>query len=221
MSKSDTTVISAPVAVVAPGDLGQLAAEIRFAYAGFEASWSDALTRAIALGSMLVQAKTQLRHGEWLPFLDACQVSSQAASVFIRVARAAEADELPLNSNAERSLSLRKAAALVATGRKRGELPEASLGVRVATSALGALLGKSPDQRTGGSICDYLERLVTAMVDGWGENWPEEEAEAARLVGTAVGRDKAAELGSELVEQAVFFGRLGQALQAVGRKARS
>ena len=52
-----------------PGIPGQLAAEITLKYAELEATAQQSTVLALQLGDLLIQAKDQCRHGEWLPWL--------------------------------------------------------------------------------------------------------------------------------------------------------
>ena len=50
-------------------DLVALAVEIRIEVQAAELSWRDTLAHAIRAGTLLIEAKAQVKHGEWIPWL--------------------------------------------------------------------------------------------------------------------------------------------------------
>jgi hypothetical protein len=44
-------------------------------------------SRAMACGDILIEAKAQLKHGQWLPWLKSCAVSERSAQAYMRIAR--------------------------------------------------------------------------------------------------------------------------------------
>ena len=75
------------LAVVEPDRLGQLAAEIRDEVERAELAWTDVVRHAIRAGSLLIEAKSLLRHGEWLPWLrDNFPGSVRSASGYMKLA---------------------------------------------------------------------------------------------------------------------------------------
>ncbi len=65
-----------------------LAAEIQAANAAFIATQISALEHAKHAGELLIEAKLQLQHGEWLPWLEAnCHLSVRMAQMYMRIAR--------------------------------------------------------------------------------------------------------------------------------------
>jgi hypothetical protein len=64
--------------------LSDLAARIRAAHQAV----GDAMKHAIAAGELLIEAKEQVAHGEWLPWLEKhCELSGRTAQAYMRLAR--------------------------------------------------------------------------------------------------------------------------------------
>lgn len=65
-----------------------LAAEIQAADAAYIATQKSALEHAQHAGELLIEAKAQLQHGDWLPWLEAnCHLSVRVAQMYMRIAR--------------------------------------------------------------------------------------------------------------------------------------
>lgn len=68
-------------------DLDQLAAEIRVEHEACEAAMTATVQHAIRAGELLTDAKAQVRHGEWLPWLEANFAGArQTATLYMRLA---------------------------------------------------------------------------------------------------------------------------------------
>jgi hypothetical protein len=68
--------------------LADLAARIQQEHAAVAGALKTSLVHAMAAGDLLIQAKTQVPHGQWLPWLrNHCQVSERMAQRYIRLAR--------------------------------------------------------------------------------------------------------------------------------------
>jgi hypothetical protein len=81
------------------GGLDQLAEDIRAHHKAVERHASAMVAEAIAAGEKLLEAKGQLRHGEFGPFLILCGVNDRTARVYMRLARnSAEAAVLEAGS---------------------------------------------------------------------------------------------------------------------------
>jgi hypothetical protein len=108
--------------------LADLAARIRIEHEAYAASVKRGLEHARRAGEMLIEAKRQVPHGQWLPWLaDHCEVSERSAQAYMQVARSlADLDD----SKAQRvaDLSYRDALRSVATtGLTLKRLPAESL----------------------------------------------------------------------------------------------
>jgi len=68
--------------------LADLAAKIRVEHDGAATAAKRGLEHAIAAGELLVEAKSKLQHGQWLPWLDEhCGMSDRTARAYMRLAR--------------------------------------------------------------------------------------------------------------------------------------
>jgi hypothetical protein len=68
--------------------LTDLAARIKVEHEAAASAIRDGMRHAIACGRLLIEAKEQLKHGTWLPWLkDKCDVSVRTAQAYMRVAR--------------------------------------------------------------------------------------------------------------------------------------
>jgi hypothetical protein len=87
--------------------LVDLAARIRTEHNGAQAAVKRGIEHVIAAGELLIEAKAQLKHGQWLPWLEEhCGLSDRTASRYMRVAR--NKDKLGENGHVS-DLSLRGA----------------------------------------------------------------------------------------------------------------
>ena len=93
-----------------------LAARIRQELEATRTSLVKAIDHAITVGELLIEAKQQVRHGDWLPWLaENCEISERTAQSHMKLART------PLEKrNALRISPLREALAAIAN-RKRYE----------------------------------------------------------------------------------------------------
>jgi hypothetical protein len=72
----------------ASNSLTDLAARVRIEHEAASAALRDGLKHAIAAGKLLIEAKAQIDHGQWLPWLvEHCLVSERSAQSYMRVAR--------------------------------------------------------------------------------------------------------------------------------------
>lgn len=91
--------------VVRRVDLAELAKRINAAHDAFETGMRQSLTAAAEAGELLINAKEQLRHGEWLPWLsDNFRGSHDMASRYMKLA--GRLPEIEANFANVRNLSL-------------------------------------------------------------------------------------------------------------------
>jgi hypothetical protein len=79
--------------------LDQIAGRIRQEHAAAGVSAKKALEHALAAGELLIEAKGQVKHGQWLPWLSAnCELSERTAQAYMRLAKmkSATVADLPL-----------------------------------------------------------------------------------------------------------------------------
>jgi hypothetical protein len=104
--------------IAGSNSLPELAARIRTEHEACTASMKRGLQHAIAAGEMLIEAKAQLKHGEWLPWLrDHCCIPERTARLYMRLAANRAQIEAQIG-NAVADLSIRGAIALIATPRE-------------------------------------------------------------------------------------------------------
>jgi hypothetical protein len=97
-------VSSGEVAAPVRASLATLAAEINREAGLADEAWALAVQHALRAGELLIQAKAELRHGEWLPWLrDNFERSERTAQLYMALAR---------NPQRVAGLSLRAAAAI-------------------------------------------------------------------------------------------------------------
>jgi hypothetical protein len=97
--------------------LADLAARIKAEHGACAAALHSSLQHALAAGDLLIEAKAQLRHGEWLPWLNEnCAVSERMARLYMRLAANRETIEAK-SATGVADLSIRGAIALIATPR--------------------------------------------------------------------------------------------------------
>jgi hypothetical protein len=77
-----------PRVIVVGDELPQLAAAIRDEVEQAEADFRSAVAHAIRAGELLIEAKAQVAHGGWLPWLDVeCRLKRSEAANYMRLAR--------------------------------------------------------------------------------------------------------------------------------------
>ena len=92
--------------------LPDLAARIRAEHEAVDQSLKSSVAHAMAAGDMLIEAKSLVKHGQWLPWLkDHCTISERTAQLYMRCAKQREVIES--NTQPIADLSLNEAAALL------------------------------------------------------------------------------------------------------------
>jgi Protein of unknown function (DUF3102) len=77
-----------PTAATGDNRLAVLAAEVRTAHAGVLDAAKTVAERSVEAGKALIEAKSLVKHGEWLPWLkDHCQISERTAQLYMHVAK--------------------------------------------------------------------------------------------------------------------------------------
>ena len=73
--------------ILKPNSLSELAAAIKAQHEAIKGLLADSLTRAMAAGDWLHEAKRKLKHGDWLPWLrDNVEISERTAQAYMRCA---------------------------------------------------------------------------------------------------------------------------------------
>jgi hypothetical protein len=98
---------------IGSNSLPELAARIRAEHEAAGTAMKRGVEHAIAAGDLLIEAKSKLKHGQWLPWLtENCMMSGRTAQLYIRTARARPQIETHIRNVAD--LSLRGAMAVIA-----------------------------------------------------------------------------------------------------------
>jgi hypothetical protein len=112
-SKMTTAMDSTARAQAGDNSLPDLAARIQAEHKAVSAAFRDSVRHAIAAGELLIEAKGQLGHGRWLPWLrDYCTISERTAQLYMRVANNRAEIENQMRSGVA-DLSLNEVAALL------------------------------------------------------------------------------------------------------------
>lgn len=91
--------------------LADLAARITAEHTAVSTALSDSVRHAVAAGEMLIEAKTQVPHGQWLPWLrENCTISERTAQLYMRCAKSHEDIEQHMGGG---DLTLSEAAAIL------------------------------------------------------------------------------------------------------------
>jgi hypothetical protein len=102
--------------------LADLAARIRSEHEASHAAMQRGCEHAINAGRLLMEAKAQIPHGGWLPWLEEhCQVSERMAQVYMRLAK--HEPELAANPQRVADLTVRGAVELLAPPRRASDFP--------------------------------------------------------------------------------------------------
>lgn len=67
--------------------LSNLAERIKAEHVAAMTALQSALVHAIAAGDLLIEAKSKVKHRQWLPWLEACSVPARTASRYMMLAR--------------------------------------------------------------------------------------------------------------------------------------
>jgi hypothetical protein len=99
--------------IEASNSLTDLAARIVAEHRAVSTALKDSVRHAITAGELLIDAKNQVPHGQWLPWLrDHCTISERTAQLYMRCARNRSAIEDQIR-NSVADLSLNEAAAVL------------------------------------------------------------------------------------------------------------
>jgi hypothetical protein len=92
--------------------LADLAARIRKEHEAASIAMRRTVEHAMAAGDLLLEAKTQLKHGQWLPWLKGnCALSDRTARLYMSLAKGRSTVEAEIGNVAD--LTVRRAVALV------------------------------------------------------------------------------------------------------------
>jgi hypothetical protein len=99
---------------IGSNSLAKLAARIRAEHEASGSALKRGAAHAMNAGDLLIEAKAQLKHGQWLPWLEGnCAISERTAQLYMRMAKARSKIE-GVNPQHVADLSLRGAMAVIA-----------------------------------------------------------------------------------------------------------
>jgi hypothetical protein len=102
-----------PTDIDKSNSLADLAGRIQAEHGAVSAALKDGVRHAINAGELLIEAKGQIAHGQWLPWLrDHCAISERTAQLYMRVAKNRKEIEEQIRTGVA-DLSLNEAAALL------------------------------------------------------------------------------------------------------------
>src|SRR4051794_23039449 len=102
-----------PVDLARSNTLVDLAARIRIEHAATSAALRTSVEHAMTAGDLLLEAKAEVPHGHWLPWLrEHCVISERTAQLYMRTAKNRNAVEVQIR-NGVADLTLNEAAALL------------------------------------------------------------------------------------------------------------
>lgn len=137
--------------------LDELAGRIRDAHREAQGAFARALDRAMTAGELLIEAKSSLGHGAWLPWLrDACDIPERTAQAYMRLARNRE----QLKAATVAALGVRDALALLTEPKSPNEGEPASALPSIPRRAM-------PFTEPEASVERAAQALVTASEAEW------------------------------------------------------
>jgi hypothetical protein len=119
--------------LIRSNSLAVLAARVRAAHTSVDAALKDSLTHALDAGDLLIEAKAQIPHGQWLSWLQSCGVSERSAQRYIRLAR--NRARIEAEPDTVSDLSINAALALLVVRRQKSRDPAALLAEGAAETA--------------------------------------------------------------------------------------
>jgi hypothetical protein len=161
--------------------LAELAERIRAEHQSAIASIRQGAQHAMIAGELLLEAKRQLKHGDWTKWLEAncCAISDRTAQVYMHLALNRAALEAKPQHAAD--LSVRKALKAIAGPPKSKDTPKAKASTtyqaapkrrsRLVPPALNSLLWSDADEETRRKFLDSIgpKAVLDVMPESW---WP-------------------------------------------------
>ncbi len=106
--------------IEASNSLADLAARIKDEHEAAESCMRESVQHSINAGNLLLEAKAQLKHGQWLPWLsEHVEISTRTAQLYMQLANAPELKEDSKCATPVAHLPLREAAILIAEPTKQ------------------------------------------------------------------------------------------------------
>jgi len=147
--------------------LDTIANEIRRDLTDIQDNDRDSLTRAINVGENLAAAKSQLNHGEWLPWLKKnFDLSQQTASEYMRLANYGSSRNFDSIASALSALKAEKPASKSST-RKPPKADESALKGKIGLSHDPDVVDWVEDRTRDGWTRDQIVQASKDSTDGW------------------------------------------------------
>jgi hypothetical protein len=169
--------------------LADLRERFRAEHAAVAGALKNSLNHAMAAGDILLEAKLQLKHGQWLPWLESCGISERMAQRYMRLAR--NRPEIESNTTPVSDLGVRAALTLLSAPRdplayqlvnsaieaafdceevreieSRGKKGQKALAeAKAALDRIGQLAERQPELCICIEGCGEAERLIAACND--------------------------------------------------------
>jgi hypothetical protein len=172
--------------------LTDLANHIRAAHASVIRAFCDAIDYALMAGRALNAAKSKVPHGEWLPFLQCCDLNDRTAQRYMQLTKLADANPscttdlvgLSIEAAIERLLSLSKPPTRAPEHSKAGKpVKPATSSETGHTDIIAAWITAPSSERTRALDGIGLASLLAAMPSDW---WPLIEQHIAERCPTPV-----------------------------------
>ena len=162
-----------PAQAAAPdrsNSLADLAARIRTEHEAVSTALAESVQHAMAAGALLIEAKEQIPHGGWLPWLrDHCAISERTAQLYMRTAKNRKEIEKQIR-NGVADLSLNEATAilmltsnvkkLINFARELEHLPPEQVLERCIAEGVGVFQDEGYDPFAGRSKAEQIEWTI-------------------------------------------------------------
>jgi hypothetical protein len=161
--------MTAATDITISNSLADLAARIKAEHEATAASLKSGVEHAMAAGDLLVEARAQLKHGQWLPWLNTCGISERMAQRYMRLARNRAAIEAKYDTVSD--LGIKGALAMLTVPRGPQGSDDLShmvmdLADHVADTALDFLQFEEMEERQRNrDIWDALSAEIQAAID--------------------------------------------------------
>jgi hypothetical protein len=167
-------------------NLAALAARIRAEHEATAISMVRSIEHAMAAGDLLIQAKKQLKHGQWLPWLEQhCKISDRTAQRYIQLAR--HRSLLEANPSSVADLTLQGALELISAPRTSAGRSEGNpRGMRRMWSEADAETRRQFADAVGREVLDYCSPDAReAILDRWRRRTPGKLVDLQPMSGTS------------------------------------
>ena len=164
--------------LAASNSLADLAGRIKIEHQAVAIALKGSIEHAIAAGELLIEAKAQIQHGGWLPWLrDHCNISERMAQRYLRLARNRAA--LEAKSDIVSDLSIGGALALLTVPKELND-PSDLL-------AVASIETLSDSQDCGGRAREDYRGQQAKAAAGEGDRRPQQDRRVSPVIASARG----------------------------------